>query len=109
MENFQSTVVEKRKKYYRSQKRLSTLGCCVLLMDSLFSILVCEGFVSFTFDWAYTEKLTFSLNYFDLHAIICKWISYNQAIFPIYYNLISNQTIGSMQLFLMNNNYYEIS
>ena len=51
----------------------------VFLMDSFFSILVCEGFVSFTFDWAYTEKLTFSLNYFDLHTITYQWISHNRA------------------------------
>ena len=77
MENVQSIVVEKQKKIIVHKKDYQQLGV-VFLMDSFFSILVCEGFVSFTFDWAYTEKLTFSLNYFDLHTIITyQWISYN--------------------------------
>lgn len=76
MENVQSIVVEKQKKIIVHKKDYQQLGV-VFLMDSFFSILVCEGFVSFTFDWAYTEKLTFSLNYFDLHTITYQWISYN--------------------------------
>lgn len=76
MENVQSIVVEKQKKLSFTKKIYQQLGV-VFLMDFFFSILVCEGFVSFTFDWAYTEKLTFSLNYFDLHTITYQWISYN--------------------------------
>lgn len=76
MENVQSIVVGKQKKIVVHKKDYQQLGV-VFLMDSFFSILVCEGFVSFTFDWAYTEKLTFSLNYFDLHTITYQWISYN--------------------------------
>lgn len=76
MENVQSIVVGKQKKIIVHKKDYQQSGV-VFLMDSFFSILVCEGFVSFTFDWAYTEKLTFSLNYFDLHTITYQWISYN--------------------------------
>lgn len=77
MENVQSIVVEKQKKKIIVHKKdYQQLGV-VFLMDFFFFILVCEGFVSFTFDWAYTEKLTFSLNYFDLHTITYQWISYN--------------------------------
>ena len=76
MENVQSTVVGKQKKIIVHKKDYQQSGV-VFLMDSFFSILVCEGFVSFTFDWAYMEKLTFSLNYFDLHTITYQWISYN--------------------------------
>lgn len=76
MENVQSIVVGKQKKIIVHKKDYQQSGV-VFLMDSFFSILVGEGFVSFTFDWAYTEKLTFSLNYFDLHTITYQWISYN--------------------------------
>lgn len=76
MENVQSIVVGKQKKIIVHKKDYQQSGV-VFLMDSFFSILVCEGFVSFTFDWAYTEKLTFSLNYSDLHTITYQWISYN--------------------------------
>ena len=76
MENVQSIVVGKQKRIIVHKKDYQQSGV-VFLMDSFFSILVCEGFVSFTFDWAYTEKLTFSLNYFDLHTITYQWISYN--------------------------------
>ena len=76
MENVQSIVVGKQKNIIVHKKDYQQSGV-VFLMDSFFSILVCEGFVSFTFDWAYTEKLTFSLNYSDLHTITYQWISYN--------------------------------
>ena len=76
MENVQSIVVGKQKRIIVHKKDYQQSGV-VFLMDSFFSILVCEGFVSFTFDWVYTEKLTFSLNYFDLHTITYQWISYN--------------------------------
>ena len=76
MENVQSIVVGKQKKIIVHKKDYQQSGV-VFLMDSFFSILVCEGFVSFTLDWAYTEKLTFSLNYSDLHTITYQWISYN--------------------------------
>lgn len=50
MENFQSTVsCRKTKKIIVHKKDYQQSGV-VFLMDSLFSILVCEGFVSFTFD-----------------------------------------------------------
>ena len=49
--------------FFRKTKKLSFsnnnyyqhLGV-VFLMDSLFPILVCEGFVSFMLDWAYYRK-----------------------------------------------------
>ena len=73
---FNPLLKENKKKIIVHKKDYQQLGV-VFLMDSFLSILVCEGFVSFTFDWAYTEKLTFSLNYFDLHTITYQWISYN--------------------------------
>ena len=46
---FNPLLKENKKKIIVHKKDYQQLGV-VFLMDSLFSILVCEGFVSFTFD-----------------------------------------------------------